>query len=141
MAGPFELALAEFAQAVRDKADMAVRGIVHDVMASIVERSPVDTGYFRANWRHGLDGAPEGTVPVVGTSESPAPPPDLPLLAAGSGTGHVHYIVNNASYAWALERGHSQQAPQGVVGLTVLEFEQIVREATAEARASTGAGQ
>jgi len=34
-------------------------------------------------------------------------------------------------YARALEEGHSRQAPQGVVGLTVIQYQRIVDDAVA----------
>ena len=37
--------------------------------------------------------------------------------------------MNNAPYAQRIENGWSRQAPQGLVGLTVVMFQQIVREA------------
>lgn len=35
----------------------------------------------------------------------------------------VVYLANNVEYAAALEGGHSQQAPQGVVAVTVAELQ------------------
>ena len=131
MAGPFELAIAEFAERAKGNADKVVRYVVMEVNARLVERSPVDTGFFRANWQYEQDRPPEGTVAVMGTSEAPAAAPAPPVLGAGTGLGHVHYIGNNAVYAWALERGHSKQAPLGIAGLTAMEFLPIVNGAVA----------
>jgi hypothetical protein len=39
------------------------------------------------------------------------------------------YIVNNLPYAIPLEYGHSSQAPQGMVRLAAIEFQQLVDEA------------
>ena len=44
-------------------------------------------------------------------------------------SGKLHYIVNNLPYSIALENGHSGQAPQGMVGLTVTEYQTIVQRA------------
>jgi len=43
----------------------------------------------------------------------------------------VYFLVNNVPYAQALEDGHSTQAPQGIYGLTALEFQQYVDSAVA----------
>jgi hypothetical protein len=45
----------------------------------------------------------------------------------------VHFLTNNLPYALRLEYGWSKnQAPAGMVGLAVAEFQSIVRDAAAE---------
>jgi hypothetical protein len=44
------------------------------------------------------------------------------------------YFTNNLPYAQALENGHSNQAPGGMVGLTALDAAQYFREAMNEVR-------
>ena len=51
--------------------------------------------------------------------------------------GDVIYLVNNLPYAKRIEEGWSRQAPIGVVGLTVLEFQKIVDKAVLELRGGT----
>lgn len=126
MAGPFELALSQFAKEAGERADQAVRSVVLEIHSRVTVRSPVDTGRFRANWRYGVGAAPTDTVETTGTSESPSPAAAAPAMGPGEGIGRVHYLANNLPYAWALERGHSRQAPIGMVGLTAMEFAQIV---------------
>ena len=48
--------------------------------------------------------------------------------------GLLFYIANNVPYARRLEDGYSKQAPQGMVGLTVTMFKQIVEKAVTEAK-------
>jgi hypothetical protein len=43
--------------------------------------------------------------------------------------GDTAYITNSLPYAIPLEFGHSQQAPGGMVRITVARFQQIVLEA------------
>lgn len=135
MSGAFSLALQQFAAKAGANADAAVRTVVLDVQQRLILRSPVDTGRFRGNWRYSVGQAPEGTVETGGTSENPAPPPEAPALVPGEGLGRVHFLANNLPYAMALERGHSTQAPQGLVALTVMEFASIVNDAAAAASA------
>ena len=131
MAGPFELQIREFAAKAKGNADLVVQKVVTDVFGELVLRSPVDTGRFRANWLYGADTPRSGTVLTSGTSESPTPAPDAPAVEAQA-MGRVHYVTNNLPYAWPLERGHSVQAPQGLVGLTVIRFNDFIRDAVAE---------
>ena len=44
------------------------------------------------------------------------------------------YFTNNLPYAQALENGHSNQAPGGMVGLTALDAAIYFREAMNEVR-------
>jgi len=146
MAGPFELALRQFAKDAGERADVAVREVVLEVANRLIYRSPVDTGRFRGNWFYSLDqlerGLTTGPEPEVAAAIYQGADvavryaavlqntSDLPVKAAGS----VHYIQNNLPYAWPLERGHSSQAPHGMVGLTVQDFKGITDDAVKKAR-------
>jgi hypothetical protein len=136
MAGPFTLAVSQYAAKAKENADAAVRGVVLEIGRRLVIRATAvtDTGRFRANWRHGIGTAPEGVIETTGTTESPAPPPEPPGIGPGEGMGRVHYWVNNVPYAWALERGHSKRAPQGFVALTAIEFQSITDTVAGEVR-------
>jgi hypothetical protein len=47
----------------------------------------------------------------------------------GQAAGLVFYLTNNVPYAQRIEDGWSRQAPNGLVALTAVEFQQIVDEA------------
>jgi hypothetical protein len=49
-----------------------------------------------------------------------------------SDSAAVHWIANSLPYIVPLEHGWSKQAPAGMVGLTVTEFQQIVKRAANE---------
>jgi hypothetical protein len=119
--------------------DTVARRIVIEIGSRLELRSPVGNpslwmslpppgyvgGAFRRNWQHGFGSAP--TAILEGTSNAAGQ--EIRASVNGSPAGGVHYVVNNLPYAIALENGHSGQAPQGMVGLTVLEFPEIVRQA------------
>lgn len=139
MAGPFELALSQFAKKAGENADAAVKNVVLEIGARLVVRSPVDEGRFHANWFYSegsaSTGSTDATIPVVNGLA------DLNSKAAG----RVHYLTNNSPQGLVIEfggypnppkkgtgrtiNGFSTQAPQGVVGLTALEFSEIVDQA------------
>ena len=142
MAGQFSLAISQFAAKAGDRADQVVRQVTLDVAGRIIARSPVGNpsnwkrpappgyvgGRFRANWRIGVGGPATGTTEMIdpdGGATNGAIAAALPAKAAGT----VLYLTNNLPYAWALEHGHSKQRPNGMVGLTVLEFAAIVDKA------------
>lgn len=111
-----------------DKADQVVRKVTLDVGASIIKRSPVDTGRFIGNWNY-------STVTInTGTSSAPDKTGASAIGKIQTGlttwkAGETIYISNSLPYAQRLENGWSQQAPAGMVRLTVVEFQQYVRKA------------
>ena len=138
----FALDLQKFAEKAGRKADDVVGNVVVRVAAELDRRSPVGDatywknpapkgyigGHFRANWQLGVGTRP--TAEVAGVDPSGARTlgaiiAEVPEEAAG----RVYWLVNNAPYAQRIENGWSRQAPQGLVGLTVVMFQQIVREA------------
>lgn len=123
--GSFADALKMFAEDTEAKAHDLVREVVLETGERVIARSPVDTSAFRSNWRYGLETrdaffneAARGITELNNLEE-------LPKRAAG----FVHFVSNAAPYGPALENGHSGQAPNGVVRLTAVEFDDIVAQA------------
>lgn len=133
MAGTFELNVRAWCEQAKERGDLAVRKITLDLWARLIDKSPVDTGRFRANWQYSINARARGVVAGNWTSENRAPKPDTPNVSA-AGMGKVIWITNNTAYANRLETGYSKQAPLGMVGITVLEFESIVRTAAKETK-------
>lgn len=123
----FALDISKFAKKAEGNLDTVVRKTTLEVFKRVIMRSPVDTGRFRANWIFS-QGAPSSNIntssfdksgsATVGKVDSA-----LPEKAAGG----VYCLTNNLPYANRLEDGYSGQAPQGMVQLTVIEFEGIAR--------------
>lgn len=96
-----------------------VRRITLEVHANLVETTPVDTGWARANW-----------VPRVGSpTTDPVGTPGAQGVGAASAASQaglagvlnyrlsqgVVWITNNVSYISALNDGHSRQQPAAFV--------------------------
>lgn len=116
-----------------DKADQVVRKVTLDVGASIIKRSPVDTGRFRGNWNYSTVSINTGTSSGADKTGASA----IGKIQAGLTNwkpGETIYITNSLPYAQRLETGWSQQAPSGMVRLTVMEFRQYVAKAAREVR-------
>jgi hypothetical protein len=157
----FSLDLAAFAKNTNEKADAAIRGIVQAVDEAIVEKTPVGDpklwvvnqgrakgdlikpkgyvgGRLRANWQYGLNVEPEGEIDVannyVGYDDAKTTVSrEMNKLEVGQGCGNIHYLANNLPYAERVESGTwSTQAPAGMVGITVIEFQSIVRRVVLE---------
>lgn len=138
----FALDLSKFAEKTKGKADMIVRKIVLDVGTALVMKSPVGDadywirpappgyvgGRYRANWQYGFGHYNVGTTEDVDPSGGQTINAIVGKVKPGA-AGHVHYLTNSLPYGPRLEDGHSRQAPNGMVKLTVLEFNPIVEAA------------
>jgi len=139
--------LAAFAEKAKTRADEIVGRVVASIAAELDQRSPVgDASYwkhkpppgyvggrFRGNWQLGVDVVPSGETGRI----DPGGAETLSVIIGAvppQAAGHIYYLFNGVPYAQALEDGHSRQAPNGMVGLTVLGFNRAVEEAAAQAR-------
>lgn len=155
----FTLDLSKFAEKAMAAADAAVKEIVMDVAANIDSRSPVGKrelwavnvdrasrelpplpenyagGRFRGNWQYGNYAGAGIPVGETGRIDPEGKETQAALAAAipDKAAGIRHVLINNVPYAMELERGHSKvQAPNGMVGLAVVEFQQTVDAAVAK---------
>lgn len=106
------------------KLDTVARKVTLDLFTSVVQKSPVDTGRFKANWN-------VGTTPNLSFTASTNAGRGLneAQKAIGIPAGGVVYLSNGLPYARRLEYGWSGQAPAGMVRLSVREFRQFVERA------------
>lgn len=140
----FALDLKAFAEKFEANAELVTRKVILDVGKRLVEKSPVGDGdlwaspppegyvggRFRANWQYAFNVVPTEALPDI----DPTGQVSINRVAAASGEAGTHYLVNNLPYASRLEEGWSTQAPQGIVALTVIEFQGVVDRAVREAR-------
>lgn len=126
----------DFAAVLRkagEKADTVVRSSALAMGTSLVQKSPVDTGRFKGNWMYGA-GVPnvrtDGAADRSGGSSITRIQTGLSAWKAGQ----TIYLANSLPYAKRLEYGWSQQAPSGMVRLTVMEWRQKVAKAAEAVR-------
>lgn len=126
--GSFAESLAAFAEQAKEAIDEVFREVVIEIGSSVIRLSPVDTGRFKGNWQVTV-GSPSNqsinTVDKSGHETIAALVAEVSKLEAGQ----VAYVVNNLLYGIPLEYGHSDQAPAGMVQITLARFQQIVDEA------------
>lgn len=124
----FSLDLARFAEKAGDKADLVIRKVGLELLSSVVLKSPVKSGRFRGNWQLGI------SSPDLDTSNAPDKT-GAGAINRGAAellsyqVGPTLYITNALPYANRLEDGYSKQAPVGMVKITVVEFQGIVKKA------------
>ncbi|HCB1765311.1 MULTISPECIES: hypothetical protein [Citrobacter] len=92
-------------------------------------------GRFKNNWYVGFDSQPTQSNDTPDASGQGSNSRGLAVLEVFR-VGQVSsiYFTNNLPYAQALENGHSNQAPAGMVGITALDAAQLFREAMSEVR-------
>lgn len=126
--GSFAESLAAFAEQTKEAIDDVFREVVIEIGTSVIRLSPVDTGRFKGNWQFTV-GAPSSQS--IDTFDKAGHETIATLVAEVSKleAGQVAYVVNNLVYGVPLEYGHSDQAPAGMVQITLARFQQIVDEA------------
>ena len=104
------------------------RATAIEILNKVIQRSPVDTGRFRANHILTL------VTPNTGTKEVDDKSGSVTLAAGLSVVGGIAkgeypliYIQNNLPYAQVLEDGSSQQAPLGIYSLAVQDVKNNLR--------------
>ncbi|MGO4326737.1 HK97 gp10 family phage protein [Cupriavidus sp. 2TAF22] len=126
----FRRKFAAFVERAKGNQQQVVRKVGLDLLSSLVLKSPVDTGRFRGNWQVQYALAPKtlDLVDRAGTSTISAAALDLSHLQVGE----TVYLINHLPYAVPLEYGHSQQAPAGMVRITLTEFDQYLTRAVGD---------
>lgn len=114
----------EFA-ATMDDAGELIAYIALDGLRRLVLKTPVDTGRARMNWNVGV-----GTIDATTTEQidpsGQAAINDGAARLSGYDTAQGFPIINlsnNLPYIGRLDDGYSQQAPAGMVALTLVELE------------------
>jgi hypothetical protein len=136
----------DFVAGTKSRLHLVTGYVVSDLAGKLDERSPVGNpalwknpppkdyrpGTFRGGWQLGIDSVPQGQTGRIDPSGAVTLGAIRNEIPAQAG-GHVYYITNNVIYGPRLEDGHSTQAPAGMVGLTAMEFPQVVRAAAGRA--------
>lgn len=112
---------------VNRKIGLAVRKIVLDMFSEVINMSPVDTGRFRGNWQVAVGDMPTGTVELLDPSGAIVTA-RVQVVSGEVQPGDTVWMVNNLPYAQRLEDGYSQQAPGGMVKLTVQKYQPLATQ-------------
>ncbi|MBX3490904.1 HK97 gp10 family phage protein [Parvibaculum sp.] len=132
MAG-FAQSVSAFSAATKARMQAAVRKIALSAFAEVILMSPVDTGRFRGNWQVAIGNVPTGTL-EIDDKEGTATVSRAQAEAMQLTPGESIFLINNLPYARALEYGHSDQAPRGMVRITVQRWQTIADEVARQLR-------
>jgi hypothetical protein len=134
MSEQFSISIDKFVKKAQGNTDRFMLEFTQDIAENVVTKSPVDTGFFRSNWKANIGSVeigPERKPKDFNLGASAATSQALGNITAnliGVDGGDVVYITNNADYARKLEYGWSNQAPEGMVRITIAKAPSIARE-------------
>lgn len=124
----FAANLNKLCERAKDKAHIVVRKTAFELQGMMIDMSPVDTGRFRSNWAVGL-GAINTSTDAAPDKTGDAAKGRAQAALQGWKPGQTIYLSNSLPYARRLEMGWSQQAPSGMVRLTVQRYGDALAEA------------
>ena len=117
----FNSEVTQFARSIPGKITLLQKKIVLEALRRLVEKTPVDTGRARGNWQVTIGSPSEGQLDQTDPVGAATIAAGLAALA-GLPPFQVVWISNNIDYIEELEHGHSKQAPEGMLAITIEEL-------------------
>lgn len=153
--GTFSLDLSKFVAKAKGNASEVVRTCIIQIGEAVIARTPVGDpstwkvaappgyvgGRARGSWQYGFNAPRAGEPKTIDGQGGPAKAPEAAIegqaaqarVVAGINANQapgVHFITSSVPYMRRLEyEAWSDQAPEGMVRVTVLEFQQFVDQA------------
>jgi hypothetical protein len=123
----FALNLAKQIEAAKAQSELVAKKTMIELFNRVIQKSPVDTGRFRANWNCSIGSPDLSTSQAIDPSGSGAISKATSTVVSYTLNGQSVFLTNNLPYADRLENGWSKQAPNGIVRLSVMEIQNSVR--------------
>ena len=117
----FALDLSKAIEKAKDQAELIVKKTTIQLFSNVIEKSPVDTGRFRANWNVSFGSFDTSTTQETDPSGSQSKGKVYQALSTYKLADQSVFLGNSLPYAERLENGWSKQAPAGMVRLSILE--------------------
>ena len=102
-----------------------IKRLALNINAELIKRTPIDTGWARANWVPNIGVPFEGTAGTradaeAGSVDTATQQAGLAEVATAYQTGPTIHQTNNVPYIERLNGGSSKQAPAGFVQAAIL---------------------
>ncbi len=123
----FALNLAKQIEVAKEQAELVAKKITIELFSRVIEKSPVLTGRFRANWNCSIGSPNLSTSESTDHSGSGSISKATSTVVSYTLNDQSVFLTNNLPYAERLENGWSKQAPNGMVRLSVMEIQNSVR--------------
>ena len=122
----FALDLNKAIEKAKDKAELVTRKITLELFSNVILKSPVDTGRFRANWNCSIGSVDKSTSAETDKEGAGSIGRVRAEVTKYTLDGRSIYLANSLPYAERLENGWSDQAPQGMVRLSIVEINNAI---------------
>jgi hypothetical protein len=157
--GNYALEMEDFFKSAQGDIDKVVRTVFQEVGVSLVNMSPVGKrelwaankeraerglkplpkgyvgGRFRGNWQPSMGSPLTTQLDLIDKSGALSTQRITDFISAVQNPAKQSlYIMNNLPYAQRLEDGWSTQAPEGMVGITVTRWQNIIDAAVARVK-------
>jgi hypothetical protein len=123
----------ELAKACHKSLELTIQKSCIFMFNRVIAMSPVDTGRFRGNWNTSI-GAIDENISDRTDKTGMLAMSDIKSNVLKMKLGESVFFANALPYAMPLEYGWSQQAPGGMVRITVAEFHDTVEKAISETK-------
>lgn len=100
------------------------RAMALHLLRGVVMETPVDEGRARANWQMGVNEQPAGYDDSTDKDGEATINKALAMLA-NLPNWAIIYVANNLPYIVALEHGHSNKAPEGMLAVSVEKLKAV----------------
>ncbi|WP_174450048.1 HK97 gp10 family phage protein [Azospirillum baldaniorum] len=132
----FSRNLRAFADQIDATVEDLTKRLALAVYNGVISRTPVDTGHARSQWQILVRGDQVAVRPIGDHTAA-----DVAALADYTVVGHgTILIANGAAYIKRLEYGHSAQAPEGFVRVTMADVQTQLDQIVAQAARENGTG-
>lgn len=128
----WDIDLSSLLQSYSDRLEDFVKMLGLRALRSLVLKSPVDTGRFKGNWHVSFNKQDMTQFELLDPTGAIALSTGQAALDAFNSGVKAIYIQNSLPYAIELEKGHSNQAPRGMVRITAIEIQDWIDEIARE---------
>jgi len=127
----FKRDLNKFADSIGVKTETVLKKISLQTFTGVVQKTPVDSGRARASWVIGIEKPVNSPVLPENQEFDPQQAADFSFQEISElnnlGPESTVFISNSLPYIEVLEEGSSQQAPEGMVAITLFEIERDIK--------------
>ena len=122
------MSMANIVNRVNRRIDTQIRKSTIELFGSVIKMTPVDTGRAKGNWQCTVGTAASSEIDRDDGSKKDSLSSSKAyeeVVKTVPRSGNVVWLANNVSYIRSLEYGSSQQAPSGMVRVSLERFGSI----------------
>ena len=116
------MSMAEIVLRVNSQVDAQIRAVTIGLFSSVIKMTPVDTGRAKGNWQCTITNP---ATEVINRNGEGAALGEV-LSVVPQHAGNKVFLSNNLPYIERLEYGYSNQAPSGMVRISIDRFEGLM---------------